>query len=162
MPTLDPLLAAPPPIQIHAAAAIGAVLLGPVALLRRSRDIWHKVAGRLWVAAMAVTALSSFWIGEMRLLGPFGPIHLLSVYTLWGLYEGVTHIRAGRIEAHRRTMRAIWFWALGVAGLFTLLPGRRMNAVLFEGFEREGFVAAALVVGTALALHVRAERRARA
>jgi uncharacterized membrane protein len=31
---------------------------------------------------MAVVAASSFWIHQMRLVGPFSPIHLLSIFTL--------------------------------------------------------------------------------
>jgi uncharacterized membrane protein len=30
---------------------------------------------------MAMVAISSFWIHQIRLLGPWSPIHLLSVFT---------------------------------------------------------------------------------
>ena len=30
---------------------------------------------------MAAVAISSFWIHEIRLVGPFSPIHLLSIFT---------------------------------------------------------------------------------
>jgi uncharacterized membrane protein len=43
--TFDILIAAGPVITLHVVAAILAVLLGPMALYRRSRDIWHRVAG---------------------------------------------------------------------------------------------------------------------
>jgi uncharacterized membrane protein len=34
------------------------------------------------VALMALVAISSFWIHEIRLVGPFSPIHLLSIFVL--------------------------------------------------------------------------------
>src|SRR5690348_8755302 len=37
-------------------------------------------AGLDLVALMAVVAVSSLWIHEIRLVGPFSPIHLLSIW----------------------------------------------------------------------------------
>ena len=62
--------------------ALLTIVIGPMARLRRSRDIWHRRLGRAWVAAMAGTALTSLFIAEARILGPFSVIHLLSVLTL--------------------------------------------------------------------------------
>lgn len=141
--TLTPILTAPIVIQLHVLAALCAMVLGPLAMLRQSRDIWHKRLGRAWVAAMLVTALSSFLIHEGRLLGPFSPIHLLSGLTLWGLWQIVADARAGRIAAHRTGAISLYVWALGVAGLFTLLPGRRMNEALFSAAPWTGFATTA-------------------
>lgn len=149
---LAPLLAAPPIIQVHVVLALAAVLLGPAALLRRSRDAWHRRLGQAWVAAMAGTALSSFFITEIRSFGPFSMIHILSVLTLFGLWEGVGHARAGRIADHRRAMLTVFSGAVGIAGLFTLLPGRRMSETLFPAAPWAGFVATAVVVFAGLAL----------
>lgn len=157
--SIEPLLSAGLVIQVHVVAAICAIVLGPVALLRRSRDIWHKVAGRVWVVAMLVVAVSSFWISEAPMLGPFGPIHVLSVLTLWGLFQGMRAIRRGDIVRHQGEMRGLYFWAMGVAGLFTFLPGRRMNTVFFGENAVLGFVVAALVIGGMLALYARSVRR---
>jgi uncharacterized membrane protein len=141
--TLTPFLDAPLMIQLHVVAALGAITLGPLAMLRRSRDRWHKVLGRAWVGAMATVALSSFLINEGQMFGPFSVIHLLSVLTLWGLWQAVAAARAGRIAEHRAGMLALYVWALGVAGLFTLLPGRRMNLMLFPEAPLAGFLGAA-------------------
>ncbi|NJM83345.1 MAG: DUF2306 domain-containing protein [Tabrizicola sp.] len=150
--SLDPLLAAPAIIQAHVVLALLAVLLGPAALLRRSRDIWHRQLGRAWVAAMAGTALTSFFITENRTLGPFSLIHVLSILTLVGLWEGVAQARAGRIAEHRRTMLTVFSGAVGVAGLFTLLPGRRMSDALFSAAPWFGFAGMAILVATGLVL----------
>jgi uncharacterized membrane protein len=146
--TLAPLLDAPLTVQAHALAAILALLLGPVALWRRRRDALHRATGRLWVAAMAATALSGLAIPSegVALVGPFGPIHALSILTLWGLWQGVAHARAGRIAAHRDQMRWMYLGALAFAGAFTPTPGRRLNAALFADAPHLGWLALGLVV----------------
>ncbi|MCC5975617.1 MAG: DUF2306 domain-containing protein [Rubellimicrobium sp.] len=148
-------------VQLHVLAAISAIVLGPVALLRRSRDRWHRVAGRLWVLAMALTAMSSFWIHGYRLLWGFSPIHLLSVLVLVSLVTGVRGIRSGQRADHAATMRALYVWGIGVPGLFTLLPGRLMSEVLFPAAPLAGFLGVAGALGlTAVALYRRGPERA--
>ncbi|MFP4450126.1 MAG: DUF2306 domain-containing protein, partial [Rhodosalinus sp.] len=73
----DVLTATPLIVQLHLAAALPALLLGPVALYRRRRDRLHKTFGYLWVASILGLAVSGLFIrSEIALLGPFGPIHL--------------------------------------------------------------------------------------
>ena len=134
-----PILHASPAIQVHTAAALFAIVLGPAAIWRRSRDRWHRIAGYAWVTAMAVTALSAALIFQIRVIGPFSPVHALIPVTLWSLWRGIAHVRAGRIDAHRAALQSLYVYALGVAGLFTFLPGRTMNNVFFGGGSWVGF-----------------------
>jgi uncharacterized membrane protein len=127
----EPLLQASPVIQIHAAAAILALVIGALVLFRRKGDTPHKRLGKVWVGLMAVVALSSFFIWEIRLVGLFSPIHVLSVFTLFLLYRGVSYARRKQIKLHRRTMQATYVLGLVITGLFTFLPGRLMNRVVF-------------------------------
>jgi uncharacterized membrane protein len=80
---------------------------------------------------MAMVAASSFWIHEIRLVGPWSPIHLLSIFTLAVLPLGVWKAHRHRVIDHRRIMILIFSGALVVAGLFTLVPGRIMHTVVF-------------------------------
>ena len=80
---------------------------------------------------MTVIAVSSFWIHEIRLVGPFSPIHLLSIFTLVMLPLAVLHARRHRVDRHRKAMIGIFCGALLIAGAFTFLPGRIMHAVAF-------------------------------
>ena len=91
------------------------------------------VVGYLWAALMAIVALSSFLIHELRLIGAFSPIHLLSIFTLWSLYMGIRAAKDRRINAHRRWMQNLYVMALLITGAFTFLPGRTMHMVLFGG-----------------------------
>ena len=81
---------------------------------------------------MVLIAGSSFFIHDLRAVGPFSPIHLLSIFTLIMFPLAVMHARRHCVKAHRRAMIAIFFGALVIAGLFTVMPGRIMHAVLFS------------------------------
>lgn len=142
--TFDPILNAPIYVQVHACAAVVALLLGPFVILRNRRDRLHKVGGYIWVVAMACAAISSFWIMEFRVIGPFSPIHGLSIYVLWSLYRGVSYAIARNIAAHRQTFRALYLQGLVLAGLFTLLPGRILNRMLFGEVPMAGVVVLAI------------------
>ena len=131
MPSLAPLLDAGPVVALHAAAAAAALALGIVQLAGRKGTRGHRALGWLWIALMAFIAGGSFFIHTIRQFGPFSWIHLLSIMTLVFLVIGILHARAGRIEAHRWTMISLFFGALVIAGLFTLVPGRIMHHVVF-------------------------------
>lgn len=145
--TLDPILYSVPLIQLHTGAALVAFFIGPFAILRRRRDAWHRAAGHVWVAAMVVTSLTALGIFEIRLIGPFSPIHLLALLVPVMLWRAVAAIRAGRRVQHARTMTQLYIMSMLVAGGFTLLPGRRLNAVLFGGDSWTGFALALFFLG---------------
>ena len=160
--TIQPFLATGPVIQLHVVAAMLAIMLGPMALARRSRDRWHKRAGYAWVLAMAVLAATGLLIHGIRMLGPFSPIHLLSLLTLWQLWLGMREARAGKIAAHRNRMQAIYALALMLTGAFTLVPGRLMSRILFPEAPVAGFVVVLALAGAGCAWWLHAvSRRAR-
>ncbi len=130
--SLAPLLEAAPAIPLHAFAAMAAFLLGLVQFAAPKGTLPHRTIGWIWVVLMAVVAASSFWIHQIRLVGPFSPIHLLSIFTLVMLPLAVWRAHTHRVTDHRRIMILIFAGALVVAGLFTLVPGRIMHRVIFE------------------------------
>src|SRR6202030_1117085 len=75
---LAPLLDAAPAIRLHAFAAMTAFALGIVQLSAPKGTLPHRTIGWIWVTLMAIVGVSSFWIHELRLWGPWSPIHLLS------------------------------------------------------------------------------------
>jgi uncharacterized membrane protein len=131
--TLEPLLSASPAIQIHAAAAIAAFVLGGVVLFRRKGGKIHMALGRAWVLLMLTVVFSSFFIHTINLWGIWSPIHLLSVGTFFSLIYGFVAIRRRDVMLHKRVMRSTYLGALIIAGFFTFLPGRIMHEVLFSG-----------------------------
>ena len=122
-----------PPIPHHALAAFAAVPPGAAPLWMPKGGRVHRIMGYIWVALMAIVSLSSFFIHELRLVGAFSPIHLLSIFTLWSLYMAIRAAKDRRINAHRRWMQNLYVMALLITGAFTFLPGRTMHMVLFGG-----------------------------
>src|SRR6201990_2569437 len=129
--SLTPLLNAAPEIQVHAFAAMAAFVLGAVQLAAPKGTLPHRTLGWIWVALMMAVAASSFWIHQIRLLGPWSPIQLLSIFTLVVVPLGVWRAHRHEVADHRRIMIMIFSGALVIAGLFTLLPGRIMHTVVF-------------------------------
>lgn len=128
--SLAPLLDASFAIQLHAVAALLALALGITQLAGPKGTTLHRAIGYTWAAAMLVIAASSFWIHEIRQWHGFSLIHLLSIWVLVSVPMAVAAARHGRISKHRMAMISLFFFALVLAGLFTLLPGRIMHAVL--------------------------------
>lgn len=131
--SLAPLLNAPLAIQIHAFAAMGAFVLGLVQLAGLKGTTKHRIVGYTWGGLMLFVAVSSFWIHELRQVGDFSLIHLLSIYTLAMLPLAIYYARRHRVEGHRKTMLGLFFGALVIAGAFTFVPGRIMSKVVFGG-----------------------------
>lgn len=131
--SLQPLLEAAPAIQVHAFAAMAAFALGLVQLSAPKGTLSHRIVGYGWVALMSIVAATSFWIQDLRVWGPWSPIHLLSVFTIGALPFAILHARRHRVAEHRKAMIAMFGGALLIAGLFTFLPGRIMHAVAFGG-----------------------------
>src|ERR1700757_1977010 len=120
--TLSPLLDAAPAIPLHAFAAMTAFVLGLVQFAAPKGTLPHRAVGWIWVALMAAVAISSFWIHQLRLMGPFSPIHLLSIFTLVILPLAVWKAHSHQVRAHRRIMKSLFLGALVVARLLPLIP----------------------------------------
>lgn len=134
MDTLSRLLQQHPVVFFHLVTAASALLLGIVIMTRRKGTGSHRTLGWSWVALMGSTALASAFIRDYHLpnVAGFTPIHAFTVLVAAGLPRGIWHIRQGRVQAHRRQMRALFFGACVLAGVFTLLPGRFLGKLLWH------------------------------
>ncbi len=158
--TFEPLLTAPFQVQLHVIFALIAICLGPFALYRTRRDVAHKISGYVWVTAMVGLAVTGLFIrSDFPVVGRFGPIHLLCVFALWGCYEGIRQIRRKEIARHQATMKSLWYGAIGVTGLLTLLPGRTLNRVLFGAPSEAGFLVIAFGSAGLLWLYLSQRKR---
>ena len=107
-----------------------AMLLGGVQPYFSKGTPLHKLIGRIWIGLMAVVSLSCSLFMNLK----FGGIivdtsakHLGLISLIGGIYFA----KIGKIE-YKWTMVSMYFVALILTGLFTLLPGRIMNKVLFS------------------------------
>jgi uncharacterized membrane protein len=129
--SLEPLLEAAPAIQFHAFAAMAAFGLGVVQLAAPKGTLPHRTVGWIWVTLMLIVSVSAFFVHQIRLWGPWSPIHLLAIFTLIMLPLAVLAAHRHAVVRHRNAMLGLFFGALLVAGLFTFIPGRIMHAVAF-------------------------------
>ena len=131
--SLSPLLNAPLVVQLHAFAAMAALLLGIVQLVAPKGTLPHRTLGWVWVLLLLTISTSSFWIHghSWRLWRTWSPIHLLSILTPILLLIGVMAARGHNVRRHKITMVSIFIGALVIAGLFTFVPGRVMHKVMF-------------------------------
>ncbi len=121
------------PIPPHAIMALTALVLGSVQMVTSKGTALHKVMGYIWVGLMFGTAVTAMFIYELKIWGRFSPIHLLVPVVLVSLWLGIRAARHRDIRRHRKIMLSLFFLALVLTGLFTLLPGRVMQQVLLGG-----------------------------
>lgn len=132
---IDPFLNAGFVVQVHMITAIVALIIGGVVFFRSKGTSKHKALGKTWVMLMVIVALTSFFIHELKTWGSFSPIHLLSVITLFILVVSIRAIRRGDVKRHKSAMVGLYFGGLVLSGLFTLMPGRIINRMLFGNPE---------------------------
>lgn len=143
---MEHFLAAPAYIQIHATAALLALLIGPIAIYRKRRDVLHKTVGYTWIISMLAVSISSFWIHSFGVIGPFSPIHLLSIWTIFVVFRAIHFARIGKIVAHAEMLRWLYWGGLWVAFALNFLPGRMSNRIVFGRVEAEPLVIVAILL----------------
>jgi len=133
--SLAPLLEAPLAIRLHVAAVCIAVVLAPVQLTAPKGTPRHRAMGWIWIAALIVACVSALFILDRPIpphLGPFSWLHLLALLTLASLWRAVAAARRHDVARHRRIMRGIAWFALGIPFVAAVaVPGRILFRVLF-------------------------------
>lgn len=117
-----------PVVLAHLVTALGALVVGGIALGLRKGTQLHRLFGRVWVGLMVSTALISFGI---KTHGHYSWIHLLSVVALAGVTAAIFAVVRGNIRAHRRGMLATYI-SLVIAGTFALLPNRQLGHLVWH------------------------------
>lgn len=78
----------------------------------------------------ALPAIAAFMLGAIHLIAPKGALVALSLGVLRACWR--------EVPSHRRVMQPVFLGALLVAGLFTLMPGRIMQDVVFGTCSAHG------------------------
>jgi uncharacterized membrane protein len=129
--SLAPLLAAPAVVQLHAFAALAALVLGLVQFAGVKGTRAHRLLGWAWVLLMLTVAASSFAITGHAGKGRLSWVHALSAWVLLFAPLALLAARRGKVRLHGRSMAGLYIGALLVTGALTLLPGRIMHGVVF-------------------------------
>lgn len=114
----------------HLATVLVALTLTPVMLLRPRGDATHRMLGKVWVAAMFLTAAESFFVRHGT-PPRFSFIHIISAYVVVAAPLVWWTARNHRIASHRRQVRGMVTGAILIAGFFTLPPFRMLGQWLF-------------------------------
>ena len=130
-PNPEPFLRTTFIIQLHVLTAFMMVGFSAAIVLSPKGTRVHRAFGKGWVFFMALVALTSFFIWDLKQVGPFSWIHLLSIVTLIGIFDAVRSIRRGDVQRHKATMQSLIVFGVITAGAFTFLPGRLMSDIFF-------------------------------
>lgn len=132
-------------VAAHTVTASLSMVLGAVNLLRRPRgDRPHRVIGRTWVGLMYFTALSSFWIQELR-PGNFSLIHGLSVFVMVTLTLGWLGARNGDLRAHVGNMVGSYLGTIGAFVFVVAFPDRHVPQAFQQDWLGMTLTTAAIV-----------------
>jgi uncharacterized membrane protein len=118
-------------IAVHLAAVVPSLVVGASIFLLRKGTTRHRLMGRIWVAAMFVTVLSSFGIRELN-HGHFSWIHSLAALTALSLVRAIWAIRQGNVSGHVVAMRGS-FIGLVVAGIAAVVTPHRLLNIMLGG-----------------------------
>jgi uncharacterized membrane protein len=135
--SLAPLLAAPPAVQLHVATVVPAFFIGTwLIFFSRKGARRHRAAGYVYLTLMTVTAVAALFIHQIPaidLFYGFGPIHIFSFVTLFGVVGALRGAWTHNIRQHRSAMLGVYIGGILIAGTFAFLPGRIMHAITFGG-----------------------------
>ncbi len=119
---------------LHLATVLPAFVLGTWLLLRRKGTPAHRWLGRIYLALMLATSVTTLFMSAQ--VGPalfhhFGLIHLLSLNVIISVPVAYLAARRGDIVTHKRNMIGLYVFGLLVAGSLALMPGRLLHGWLF-------------------------------
>ena len=133
--SLAPLLAAPFAVQLHVFTVVPAFFLGTwLIFFSRKGARFHRAIGYVYLILMTVTAITALFIHQIPAIDivyGFGPIHIFSIVTLWGVVGALRGAWTHNIKMHRSSMLGVYIGGLLIAGTFAFLPGRIMHALVF-------------------------------
>ncbi len=127
---IAPLVEAAFVVKLHVLGAVTAFVVGIVLLRGVKGSGLHRKLGYTWVAAMALAAISSFFITGLN-GSHFSWIHGISAWTVITVPMAVAAARRRKIGKHAKGMTSAFVGGLLIAGLFTFLPGRMLWSIFF-------------------------------
>lgn len=121
-------------MYFHLITVVPCIFLGAYGLLGKKGTPIHKTLGKIYMILMLITGtITVFMPADVggRFLNHFGWIHLFSFLTLWTVPTAYLAIKNGKVKKHQRRMILLYIGAIGIAGGFTLAPGRYLHELFF-------------------------------
>ena len=145
-PLMVPQLAAwPVAVMAHVGGGVTALALGSFQLVTRrgARRIWHRWAGRIYVVACLVGAVSGFWLALHAVAGPVATAGFGGLAVAWftTTIMGWRQIVTGRYASHRRWMIRSLSLTFAAVTLRLMLPMIPLTGLEFiEGYRLISFL----------------------
>lgn len=117
-------------VAFHLVTVLPCVPLGLYLLVAPKGTEMHKQLGKLWVALMVITALSTLFIRDGMELSW---IHIFVPITLRAAYLIVAKARKGDMKGHRNEIVSLYLGALMIPAVWAFLIENRLMAVMLYG-----------------------------
>lgn len=121
-------------MYLHLLTVVPCIFLGAYLLVSKKGGKIHRKLGIMYMILMVTTALIALFMEARigpRLLNHFGYLHLFSILVLWTVPTALIEVKKGNIKNHQRKMILLYVGAIGIAGGFTLAPGRYLYELFF-------------------------------
>lgn len=123
-------------VIVHVAGGVTALVLGPFQLVTRTggRRGWHRLSGRVYVAACLLSAIAGFWLAIHATAGPVASAGFGGLAVMWTVTTTMGWRLAvrGDLVRHRRWMIRSLSLTLAAVTLRILLPVAAINGLPFE------------------------------
>ena len=119
---------------VHLLTVVPCVFIGAYLLVAKKGGMIHRKLGIVYMTLMVTTAVIALFMEARvgpRLFNHFGYLHLFSLLVLWTVPTALIQVKKGNIKSHQRKMILLYVGAIGIAGGFTLAPGRFLNELFF-------------------------------
>jgi len=146
--------------SLHFICAIGALILGPIVLMRRKGDKIHRWLGRIWAGMMAIIIISALSMYEMNgrpnLFHFFALISLITLTSaLWAIWRYKKTRNPDHLLTHQHCM--VWaYFGLFMAGawqiVFNLVRSDIIDISISMLYNGLGFLTALASIATYIIL----------
>ena len=123
-------------VFLHLSIIFPCIFLGAYLLLFPKATRLHRLLGKIYLSLMGMTGIITLFMpsqGEFKLLNHFGPLHVLSVITLYTVPTAYRAAKNKNIAAHKSAMIQLYIGGIIIAGSWAILgEGRLLNELFFH------------------------------
>lgn len=125
-----------PIVLIHLCIILFCVLFGTYLIFAKKGTPFHKTIGKVYMILMGITGILTLFIPAQigqRIFNHFGPLHLLSILTIYTVPTAWFAIKRGDVKSHKIAMIMLYVGGIIIAGGFAIFaPGRYLHSLFFN------------------------------
>jgi len=125
-----------PIVLIHLCIILPCAVFGAYLIFAKKGTQLHNTIGKVYMVLMGLTGILTLFIPAQvgqRIFNHFGPLHLLSLLTIYSVPKAWLAIKRGDVKTHKSAMIQLYIGGILVAGSFAILaPGRYLHTLFFN------------------------------